>query len=72
MDVVVDGLKVAALTAGVHIVEPREAAGALIRTPIVDQRKTRANRPSHTGARFSGVIYRQVPGVTTQLVQLKL
>ena len=71
MDVVVDGLEVAALTAGVHIVEPREAAGAVIRTPIVASVQTKANRPSHTGARFSGVIYRHVRGVTTQLVQLK-
>ena len=67
-----DGLEVGALTACVHIVEPREAARAtLIRTPIVASVQTKANRPSHTGARFSGVIYRHVRGVTTQLVQLK-
>ena len=61
----------ALIVGGAEILVPRAVGVGLSRTPPVVSRKTRANRPSPTGARCSGVIYRQVPGVTTQLVQLK-
>ena len=53
-----------------EILVPRVGAVDLRRTPIDDSRKTSANRPSHTGASYGRIIYRQSPAITTQLIQL--
>ena len=62
-------LSAVVLIAVEEILGPRGAGGVLRRTPIVVITKTSANGARHAAACGGGVTDRQVPGVTTELIE---